>query len=213
MTVQDKEQVAALFVETFKREPLGEFCGVDPKEGANIAEISVRDPVSFVVEDTSLPPSHRIIAFRTSCLLDGDKIAINTRKAKEKGFSDPVQAVLNYMQELWFSKTTVLQINPSARVMKFIALGVDSKYEGMGLAKELLNAAMNKARELECDAVIVVASAFATQHLFQNRLGFEEIGRIRYADFTWSNNGVEKRPFEKLTQPEFLIVFEKKLQS
>ncbi|KAF9954901.1 hypothetical protein BGZ70_010427 [Mortierella alpina] len=165
MTAQDKEEVGKLFVATFKREPLGKYQGVRDTEGAAIAEAAMKDPVSFVVEDTTLEGPYRIT-------------------------------------------------KPDAKVMKFIALGVDTRYEGLGLAKTLLNVSMDKARQERCDAVVVVASAFATQHLFRNRLAFEEMGKIRYSEFVWKNpakGGLEERPFEKLLEPEFLEIFEKRL--
>jgi N-acetylglutamate synthase-like GNAT family acetyltransferase len=117
------------------------------------------------------------------------------------------------MTDLWLAKSTVFSNNPSAKVMKFIALGVDSGYEGKGLAKDLLKVSMDKAHEIGCDAVMVVASAFATQHLFNNRLGFELMGRVKYSEFSWVNEktGKEERPFENLVEPEFLEIFEKKL--
>ncbi|KAG0323678.1 hypothetical protein BGZ99_002618 [Dissophora globulifera] len=213
MTADDKDGVAALFTETFEREPLGEYHGVGVSEGQAIAQASIEDPVSFVVEDTALEGPHRLIAFRTSCIYTAAKLDMNQKKIQEEGgASDAVQAILNRMQDLWLKKTAVFESNPEARIMKFIALGVDLRYEGMGLAKELLNAAMDKAKEMRCDAVIVVASAFATQHLFRNRLGFQEMARLRYADFTWTNkNGIKERPFEKLVEPEFLLSFEMKL--
>ncbi|KAG0369802.1 hypothetical protein BC939DRAFT_96110 [Gamsiella multidivaricata] len=211
MTADDKQEVAGLFAETFKREPLGEYSGVQLSEGMSIAEASIQDPVSFVVEDTKLESPHRLVAFRTSCVYTAEKLAAKRKNVEEHGSSNPVEAILNRMEELWLAKTTVFKSNPEAKVMKFIALGVDSRYEGLGLAKELLNAAMDKAKEMKCDAIMVVASAFATQHLFKNRLGFEEMGSVRYSDFVWKHEGSEERPFETLLQPEFLEVFEKKL--
>ncbi|KAF9912852.1 hypothetical protein EC991_008718 [Linnemannia zychae] len=212
MTTADKQEVAALFVKTFRREPLGEYHGVQPSEGVEVANASLKDPVSFVVEDTSLPGPHRLIAFRTSCIYTAENLAAKAKKIATEGHGDAVQAILNKTTELWLAKSTVFSNNPSAKVMKFIALGVDTGYEGKGLAKDLLQASMDKAREVGCDAVTVVASAFATQHLFSNRLGFELMGRLRYSDFTWVNDaGKEERPFVNLLEPEFLEVYEKKL--
>lgn len=216
MTVQDQDEVARLFVETFQREPLGASHGVGLDEGREIAKLSVKDPVSFVVEDTSLTGPHRLVAFRTSSLLTAEKLHAKKQPPHGQDGSesddggDDVQGILSHMTDLWLNKTTVFKDKPNAKVMKFIALGVDSKYEGLGLAKELLNAALNKAKELDCDAVMVVASAFATQHLFRNRLGFEQMGQVRYSEWTKGKNG--RRPFENLHEPEFLEVFEKRLQ-
>ncbi|KAG0369364.1 hypothetical protein BGX24_002439 [Mortierella sp. AD032] len=213
MTTADKQEVGALFEKTFRREPLGEYHGVEPGEGNDIANAAVKDPVSFVVEDTNLPGPHRLIAFRTSCLYTAENLRAKADKIATEGHGDAVQAILNKMSALWLEKSTVFTNNPSAKVMKFIALGVDSEYEGKGLAKDLLQASMDKAHELGCDAVTVVASAFATQHLFANRLGFELMGRVRYCDFSWVNEetGKEERPFVNLLEPEFLEVFEKRL--
>ncbi|CAO3569753.1 unnamed protein product [Mortierella alpina] len=200
MTAQDKDEVGKLFVSTFKREPLGKYQGVRDTEGAAIAEAAMKDPVSFVVEDTTLEGPHRIVAFRTSCLFS------RTPNVQQ---DDPVQAILQHMQDLWLDHTTLFKTKPDAKVMKFIALGVDTRCEGLGLAKALLNVSMDKAKQEKCDAVIVVASAFATQHLFRNRLAFEEMGKIRYSEFVWKNptkGGLEERPFERLLEPEFLEI-------
>ena len=216
MTAQDQDEVARLFVETFRREPLGAYHGVELPEGREIAKLAIKDPVSFVVEDTSLTGPQSLIAFRTSCLLSAEKLHAKKQPphgqdGSESEDGDDVQGILDHMTDLWLNKTTVFKDKPEARVMKFVALGVDSKYEGLGLAKELLNAAMNKAKELGCDAVVVVASAFATQHLFRNRLGFEQMGQVRYSEWTKVNGG--RRPFENLHEPEFLEIFEKRLKS
>ncbi|KAF9121911.1 hypothetical protein BGW39_010161 [Mortierella sp. 14UC] len=213
MTAADKQEVAALFEKTFRREPLGEYHGVEPGEGLGIASASVKDPVSFVIEDTTLPGPHRLVAFRTSCIYTAENLSANTQRIATEGHGDAIQAILNKMTDLWLAKSTVFSNNPSAKVMKFMALGVDTGYEGKGLAKDLLQASMDKAQEVGCDAVTVVASAFATQHLFSNRLGFELMGRVRYSEFSWVNEktGKEERPFENLVEPEFLEVYEKKL--
>ncbi|KAF9089124.1 hypothetical protein BGX29_012194 [Mortierella sp. GBA35] len=215
MTEADQKEVGALFVKTFRREPLGAHQGVGDGEGVGVAAAAVVDPVSFVIEDTTLPdPHHRIIAFRTSCLLTAESLAEKARKVTaEGGHDNSVQAILHRMTELWLAKSTVFKTNSDAKVMKFIALGVDEAYEGKGLAKDLLTVSMDKAKEVGCDAVTVVASAFATQHLFANRLGFELMGRVRYSEFEWVDPkiGKEERPFRDLVQPEFLEVFEKKI--
>ncbi|KAG0039499.1 hypothetical protein BGZ82_008010 [Podila clonocystis] len=208
MTQEDKPEVAELFASTFQREPLGAYCGVTVNEGRGVAEASMADPVSFVVEDPTLTGPNRLIAFRTSSILTKARLA--TDKAATAGDDDdPVQEVLEHMKDLWLEKTTVFTTNPEAKVMKFIALGVDTRYEGLGLAKELLNLAMDKARETGCTAVMVVASAFATQHLFGKRLGFELMGRVRYSEFRTKDG---RRPFENLHEPEFLEVYERKLE-
>ncbi|KAG0348751.1 hypothetical protein BG005_011336 [Podila minutissima] len=209
MTHADKPEVAELFTSTFQREPLGAYCGVTLDEGYSVAEASMVDPVSFVVEDPTLPGSKRLVAFRTSSILTKARLAADKAATAGEDDHNPVQEVLGHMKDLWLEKTTVFMTNPEAKVMKFIALGVDTRYEGLGLAKELLNLAMDKARETGCTAVMVVASAFATQHLFGKRLGFELMGRVRYSEFR-TNDG--RRPFENLHEPEFLEVYEKKLE-
>ncbi|KAF9427004.1 hypothetical protein BGZ94_005678 [Podila epigama] len=209
MTAADQTEVAKLFTATFKREPLGAYCGVTSEEGKSVAAESMIDPVSFVVEDPTLPEHHRVIAFRTSTILTKSRLDAEKAASEHNKYFDPVQEVLGHMKEMWLAKTIVFKSDPEAKVMKFIALGVDSRYEGLGLAKELLNKAMDKAKETGCTAVMVVASAFATQHLFGNRLGFELMGRIRYADFVSKESG--QRPFENLHEPEFLEVYEKGL--
>ncbi|KAG0310024.1 hypothetical protein BGZ97_012851 [Linnemannia gamsii] len=213
MTTSDTQEIARLFEKTFRREPLGAHRGISEGEGDDIAQASVQDPVSFVIEDTTLPGPLRLVAFRTSCILTAEGLAQKAEKIAKEGIDDSVQAILNRMTELWLAKSTVLETNPSAKVMKFMALGVDTDYEGQGLAKDLLNVSMEKAVQVGCDAVTVVASAFATQHLFSKRLGFELMGRVRYSDFTWVNpkTGKEERPFESLVEPEFLEVYEKRL--
>ncbi|KAF9184476.1 hypothetical protein BGZ50_003644 [Haplosporangium sp. Z 11] len=215
MTADDKEEFAALFSKVFQREPLGQYHGVAPEEGRIIADDATKDPVSFVVEDTTLERPHRLVAFRANRIITKATLAAKQKKVQEEGSIDGVQAILHRMDELWLSNSMVFKMNPEAKVMKFIALGVDEGYEGLGLAKELLDASMEKAKEYKCDAIVVVATAFATQHLFKNRLQFEEMGKVRFTDFVWkktkTQGGEEERPFAELLKPEFSIVFEKKL--
>ncbi|KAG0333839.1 hypothetical protein BG004_000675 [Podila humilis] len=241
MTKEDEPEVAKLFASTFKREPLGAYCGVTIEEGLQVARSSLKE-ISFVVEDPTLPKDHQLVAFRTSCLLTKSKVEADKQKReqqqqrqqqqqekKKKNGSDKdgdddddgdaVQQVLGHMMDLWSHNTTAFDNDSKdeeeVKVMKFIALGVDDRYEGMGLAKELLNKAMEKAKETKVAAVVVIASAFATQHLFSKRLGFELMGRVRYADFEISEEGGGggiRRPFANLHEPEFLEVYEKKLE-
>ncbi|KAF9924317.1 hypothetical protein FBU30_005683 [Linnemannia zychae] len=213
MTNTDVKEVGHLFVTTFAREPLGEYMGVQPSEGESVAAAAVKDPVSFIIEDTSLPGPDRLVAFRTSCILTKESLAAKAAQIETEGHGDAIQAILNKLADIWTKNTTIFKTNPSAKVMKFIALGVDARYEGKGLAKELLNASMDKARDTGCDAVMVVASAFATQHLFSNRLGFEMMGRLKYCEFEWVNEktGKLEKPFENLMKPEFIEIYEKKL--
>ncbi|KAF9583971.1 hypothetical protein BGW38_007973 [Lunasporangiospora selenospora] len=209
MTTEDKEEVAALFAKTFQREPLGAYAGVQISEGRWVAGQALKDPVSFVVEDKTLAGPNRLVAFRTSSILT--KAKLEKEKSSEEEPPSPVSAILNRMSEIWELSTTVFETNPNAKVMKFIALGVDDAYEGLGLAKVLLNVSLDKARFTGCEAVVVIASAFATQHLFKNRYEFELKGQVRYADFTMKQGNEEVQPFVNLTEPEFLQVYEKRI--
>ncbi|KAF9425848.1 hypothetical protein BGZ76_003051 [Entomortierella beljakovae] len=214
MTVEDKAEVTNLINKVFKREPLCAYHGMDEALGAIIAESAVVDPVSFVVEDTSIEGPNRLVAFRASAIHQGYEPFYQPEEGQPDVPANPVIAILDSLYRIWRDASPALKRDPKAKMMYFLALGVEEDYEGKGLAKDLLEASLNKAMEYKCYAVNVCASAYATQHLFANRFGFKEMGREHTSEFRWRNpnNGdAEEKPFENLHQPEFTIVFEKKL--
>ncbi|KAG0258675.1 hypothetical protein DFQ27_004508 [Actinomortierella ambigua] len=207
MVAADLDQVSAQFVKAFLREPLGGWMGVTKTEGDYIASTAIPDKVSFVVVDTRRPKGADIIAFRASKLLyraEMEEIAATPPT------DHPVPAILDHLMLTWYKESAIFKKNPNAKILKFMALGVNDEYEGMGLAKELLQASMEKAKELQCDGVMVIATAFATQHLFANRLHFDRVTQLRYEDYEFCGNGGRTYPFQGL-QPEIVQVFEKKL--
>ncbi|KAF9979024.1 hypothetical protein BGZ73_007125 [Actinomortierella ambigua] len=208
MVAADLEQVSAQFVKAFLREPLGGWMGVTKTEGDYIASAAIPDSVSYVVVDPRRPKGADIIAFRASKLLykaEMEEIAATPPT------DHPVPSILDHLMLTWYKESAIFRENPNAKILKFMALGVNDEYEGMGLAKELLQVSLQRAKELHCDGVMVIASAFATQHLFANRLHFDLVTQLRYEDYEFhSSNGERTHPFQGL-QPEVVKVFEKKL--
>ncbi|KAF9979023.1 hypothetical protein BGZ73_007124 [Actinomortierella ambigua] len=197
MIDSDYKQVSKLFVKD---------------EGDEIATNSLKDPISIVVTDSRRPKDQEIVAFQGNKLVNRHYLEELTKKPPP---TCPVEAILDHVIVAWYSQTNIFKIKPDAKVMYYLAVAVDEEYEGLGLARELLERSMNISQELECDAVVVIASAFATQHLFANRLGFDRILQLRYEEFEMWTDGVEgerKFPFLGLTQPEFIEVYEKKLR-
>ncbi|KAG0229402.1 hypothetical protein BGW42_001608 [Actinomortierella wolfii] len=212
MIPEDHNQVSALFVKVFQREPLGFHMGVQDHEGEAIATDSLKTPVSFVVTDSRRPKGRDIIAFQGNKLIDRTYLEALSKKAPP---TYPVEAILDHLIVTWYRQTDIFKNKPDAKIMYYLAVAVDEEYEGLGLAKELLERSMTLTKSLDCDAVVVIASAFATQHLFANRLNFDRMVRMRYEDFEmWTDDveGERKFPFLGLREPEFIEVYEKKLK-
>ncbi|KAF9159992.1 hypothetical protein DFQ26_005986 [Actinomortierella ambigua] len=177
-------------------------------EGDEIATSSLKDPVSIVVTDSRRPEGREIVAFQGNKIIDRHYMEKLTRKPPS---TCPVDAILDHMVVAWNAQTSIFKNNPNAKVMYYLAVAVEEEYEGMGLAKELLDRSMTIAKEQGCDAIVVLATAFATQHLFANRLGFDRIVQLRYEDFEmWTDSieGERKFPFLGLAQPEFIEAYE-----
>ncbi|KAF9902290.1 hypothetical protein EC991_005057 [Linnemannia zychae] len=213
MTEQDQYEVAKLFASTFKREPMCAYLcrGVEDELSMGIAKGAIRDPVSHVVEDNTLPETENMVGFLAAYLLTLSQIQALKQKRELVGEpEDDVQGILNHMIDIWVDKTTLFKEKPEAKVLVIDAAGVDDRYGGYGLGQMLLSASMSKAREVRCDAVITIATAFASQHVFKNNWHFEPMAQVRYADWT-RVDGNSRRPFENLHKPEFLVLFEKKV--
>ncbi|KAF9903594.1 hypothetical protein EC991_003506 [Linnemannia zychae] len=82
MTEQDQYEVAKLFASTFNRELMCAYLdhGVEEELSMGIAKGAVRDPVSHVVEDTTLPMTENLIGFRATYLLTLSQIQASKQK-------------------------------------------------------------------------------------------------------------------------------------
>ncbi|KAG0039946.1 hypothetical protein BGZ82_006059 [Podila clonocystis] len=232
-TEADKEQVVDQYMSTFRREPMGKLLGLVRSRGEYVMGMSLQDPVSYVIEDPRRPAGSEIIAFRASKLVTAVEVEyfINKSKITAAGTSSttspsPREAIVDHVLASWYRKTTIFKDKLGAKVMFFLALGCDENYEGMGLAKELLQVSMDRAREMQCDAAMVIATATATQHLYCTRFGFDRVVQVQYNTFEMptaaaaaaadveSGSGDDERtffPFKDITEPPFIEVYEKKL--
>ncbi|KAF9979022.1 hypothetical protein BGZ73_007123 [Actinomortierella ambigua] len=211
MVPEDHDEFVAIFNRVFPREPLGQFFGIHPTEGPELAEAAVRDPISFVVVDRRKPTGQQIVAFGNSKVVT--KPFLDALKAKQAdpatAATEPVQAILDHALLSWYKTTTVFDRHPQARIMKFMTLGVDEGYGGQKLGTKLLEHTMATAAAHGFEAVIVTATALETQHLFGNRLAFERKVHLRYADFELVVDGVK---VAYPSEPEYLDVYEKQLK-
>ncbi|KAG0321245.1 hypothetical protein BG000_003313 [Podila horticola] len=230
MTEADKEQVVDQYMSTFRREPMGKVLGLVRSRGEYVVMMSLQDPVSYVIEDPRRPAGSEIIAFRASKLVTAVEVESFISKSKINAGTgvttspSPREAIVDHVLASWYLKTTIFKDKLGAKVLFFLALGCDEDYEGMGLAKELLQVSMDKARELQCDAAMVIATAMATQHLYCARFGFDRVVQVQYRTFEMptsaaaatdeeSGSGDEERtffPFKDIMEPPFIEVYEKK---
>jgi GNAT superfamily N-acetyltransferase len=209
---EDVEQVANIFYETFpKYEPCCKVTGVIPKERCiEIAQSSLSDGISLVMEDLNIADSkNRIVGCRLAHNFEPKTIT-----AEEE--QHPIGGLINILQRQWMDLRTDLVLTeeesvnrhkPITKIFYFRILVIKQEYHDKGLAKELLNAALELAKFRGYDIVIAVVTATKTQHLFKNRLNFNLTGRLRYKDFLWKG----KKPYESITDPEYAEFYEKNL--
>lgn len=72
------------------------------------------------------------------------------------------------------------------KIMKFVTVSVRHDYQRRGIAERLVNLSMEKARSLNCDHIMVTATAIRSQKMFE-KLGFKAIKEISYDEFLDEN--------------------------
>ena len=94
---------------------------------------------------------------------------------------------------------------PIGKFLRIVLIGIESKWQGMGIGKELLRRNLKRLSDNSsssssfCVASAEVASV-GSQKLFVNVLGFDVLKDYPYADFQRPNNP-ESRPFAVVTSP------------
>ena len=79
-------------------------------------------------------------------------------------------------QSEYIPKNTYLSI-------KFVAM--DGNYKGKGAVNELILACLQQAKRKGFSYAQAGATGKISQHIFENKLGFDEKAFIKYSDFTF----------------------------
>jgi GNAT superfamily N-acetyltransferase len=90
------------------------------------------------------------------------------------------------------------------KVFHLYLLGVEREFSGRGLALNLVERSLNRARELGFSSGLAEATGVASQALVA-RLGFATVGRVNYADFLFEGQPV----FHAITAPAACLLVEK----
>uniref|UniRef100_A0A5S6QZ69 N-acetyltransferase domain-containing protein n=1 Tax=Trichuris muris TaxID=70415 RepID=A0A5S6QZ69_TRIMR len=161
------------------REPLHDALGTakerDRPGVVSQVDIALRDSVSFFFRDK------------------GGKIAacvLNSLVTVDNGSSEP-QERLTYSPTLLkisnFLSIVKERVDPTlvsnaSFYMEMMQLSVSPKSTGRGLAKKLIEASLERAKQLQCAFVLAVATGYKSQALFA-KCRFESVHTLAYKDY------------------------------
>lgn len=105
----------------------------------------------------------------------------------------------------------ILQQHGVDRGLQLLLLATHSDYKKLGIGTELAVRSLDHgAKESECRIALVTCSSFYTQKIFGDRLKFDEIGRLKYADYVFKGEYI----FANMEEPhKYAICYEKKLET
>lgn len=172
------EQAAELVVSTFHaREPLANMNSADPAEFNgfihHLTEQCAEQKLGFVVKETE---SERVIGVVLAADLAP---SVNVSGDEPEIQSNPIASIITALNKLHF-KDQVMPANEYLNI-KFVAM--DSNFKGKGVVNELLEFCMTEAKAKGFKFAQAEATGNISQHIFKNKLGFEEKAFINYSDF------------------------------
>ncbi|CDW56582.1 putative atp synthase f1 delta subunit [Trichuris trichiura] len=150
------------------REPLYDALGTTKERDrpgvTSLVDVTLRDSVSLFFRDKG----GKIAACVLNSLVTVESGSISSFLNTVKDHLDPsVLANANFYMEV-----TLLSVSP--------------KSTGRGLAKKLIEASLERAKQLQCAFVLAVATGFKSQTLFA-KCGFECAYAVPYKDYLDSN--------------------------
>ncbi|KFD53108.1 hypothetical protein M514_17217 [Trichuris suis] len=161
------------------REPLYDALGTTKERDrpgvTSLVDVALRESVSFFFRDK------------------GGKIAacvLNSLVTVEHGSVEPQQRLTyspTFLKISSFLSIVKDHLDPSILAnanfyMEVTLLSVSPKSTGRGLAKKLIEASLERAKQLQCAFVLAVATGFKSQTLFA-KCGFESVYTVPYKDY------------------------------
>ncbi|XP_077998798.1 arylalkylamine N-acetyltransferase 1-like [Glandiceps talaboti] len=161
----------------------------------SVCHAVVDDGVSLVAIDNSCG---KVVGITTAGLATAGEILKEARGDEDVmpvmappatlPYYKPIVAIIKELDQILMDDSDFVN-NPDAKVCSSAKLGVDVNYRGRGIASKLIELRTQIAREKDCKFIIAQASAPGSQKLY-SKLGFEEVGEIKYKDFEYKGEKV-----------------------
>lgn len=196
---KDLKETAALTAEVFsKGEPATKSLEITAKEFYYFAEIyckkAVREGLSLIAKDKG-----KVISFIISEDFDTDQPE-GIEKIDKKVV--PLMVLVDAIEK-------DIKSNKKEGELRFHMFlgGTDKQYENRHIATTLIEESLKLAKDKNFTSVIVEPSGFATQHIFIDKLGFEQKVIVEYKTFLYEGKNV----FKNIEGPIGLLLMEKML--
>ncbi|WP_027857355.1 GNAT family N-acetyltransferase [Marinobacterium jannaschii] len=187
------EEAANLVVAVFnEREPLAHLNSSDPKEFAEyilyLSHKCAEESLGFVARDVN---SNKIIG----AILSSDlSETVNSEGSNSEVHNNPIAALIDSLNSAYFTRGE-LEENTYLNI-KFIA--TDSNFKGKGVVMELISTCIKEAKVKGFKYAQAEATGNISQHIFINKLGFDEKASIKYSEFDVDG----EKPFSSITEHE-----------
>ncbi|REL27449.1 GNAT family N-acetyltransferase [Thalassotalea euphylliae] len=199
---QNTHETANLVVVTFnEREPLAKVNNAPPKEFAefilDLTQHCANNGLGFVARELK---TNKIIG----AILAADLAeSLNKADANDDEPSNPIASLIEELNNSYF-KGEALPDNTYLNI-KFVAM--DDRFNGKGVVNELISKCIDEAKKKGFKYAQAEATGNISQHIFKNKLGFEEKAFIKYREFTLDG----ERPFFEITEHEGIKLLIKRI--
>ena len=190
---QNTQETAELVVTTFnEREPLANVNNAPPKEFAEfilaLTEHCANNGLGFVATEST---TNKVIgAILASDLAE----VLNQADNHEDEPANPIACLITELNKSHF-KDQVLAENTYLNI-KFVAM--DERFNGKGIVNELIAKCISEAKNKGFRYAQAEATGNISQHIFKNKLGFEEKAFIKYSEYTLDG----EQPFAEIKEHE-----------
>ncbi|RWR98367.1 hypothetical protein B4U79_17183 [Dinothrombium tinctorium] len=166
----------------------------------NTISKGAQQELSIVCEDISQAIGERIVGIMLSSRLE-----FNENIAKH----DALVFTINYLDMEWLRLHPEFKLDElREKVFHMEYLAVKVGYENLGIASRLVEESLNRAKQGGFQIVLVEATGYKSQRIFDEKLKFKQMNSIVYEEFEFKG----KKIFKGLNGPPKFIAFEKNLQ-
>ncbi|TMP38982.1 GNAT family N-acetyltransferase [Pseudoalteromonas rubra] len=185
------QQAAHLIVNVFnEREPLAHLNAADPREFADymlfLSKKCAEEGLGFIARETN---TDRVIG----AILSADLAeTVNGDSGLNEVHTNPIAALIGALNGAYFTQGDI-QTGTYLNI-KFVATDANFKVKGMVTA--LISKCIQEAKAQGFKFAQAEATGNISQHIFANKLGFEEKEFIKYSEFEFAGD----TPFSSITE-------------
>lgn len=193
------EEAANLMVTTFNaHEPLAIVNTAPPQEFADfilyLTEKSSEQGLGFVAKEAT---TNKVIgAVLSSDLAE----SVNSNDDEQ---DNPIAALIGQLNRLYFKEQQL----PEGTYLNIKFVAMDSGFKGKGVVLDLISTCINEAKHKGYKYAQAEATGNISQHIFNNKLGFDEKALIKYNEFSFAG----QKPFSAITEHEGIKLFVKEI--